>query len=292
MEPIDLDRLSTDWFENQDPHRAVYDAKAELKRLQVIGEEPSRALESLERVIEPACDGPGGDSRLAFDVANASEGAFRDAEGETGLRTPEQLELRSRSQLVIARAAYRAGYERQAFVRSLALLTWIAHFVEGRQALLVALRSSLPNGAAAAAVRALGLYPAALRRSTYGVSKQAHFLGLARPFVEAYLDSRGPGGIPVIYDRTHALASQWLYALLDAVPDDPLIARLIELEHISRPDNARGHATEPLRDFELASRAGDDRERERQRAEAKIRLEAFPLERHLRTVERRRYLAA
>jgi len=292
MEPIDLDRVSADWFENQDAHRAVADAKAELVRLRKVGDRPERALVSLEAVIEPACDGPGGDPRLAHDVAVAAEGAFRDAEQDAGSRTLEQIELRSRSQLVIARAGYRAGFEKQAFVRSLALLTWVAWFVEGRNALLAALRSSLPNGTAAAAIRALGIYPAALRRSGYRRSKQAHFLVLARPFVEAYLHSKGQGGAPVIYDRTHALASQWLYALLDVWPDDPLVPRLIELELMSRPDNARGQATEPLRDFELARRAGDIRERERQRVEAKARLEAFPLERHLQMVERQRYLAA
>jgi hypothetical protein len=291
MENVDLDRMKAHWFENQDCERAVREGKDAFVYLRSGPTTASEMLAIMETAIDPVCDGPGGDSRLAYDVALASEAFLVDSEKHVpGL--PERLELRSRNQFIIARAGYRAGFEPQAFVTTLALLGWVEKQLEGPQGMLAALKSSLSNAGAASAVRALGLYPAALRRTNYTPALKAHFLGFARPYVEAYAEGTGHSGMPVRYDRAHAVHSQWLLALLREAPDDPLIPRLRALERASRPANARGRATEPLLGFELARRAGDPVEVDRLRAEADARLRDFPLERHLKMVEQQGYLAA
>lgn len=289
---FDVDRTYSDWFENQEPERAVHAAKQALTGLKRREEAPAIALVQLEGAIGAACDGPGGDARLAYEAALAYEGPFREAEVHGGLHTPEQIELRSRGQLVIARAGHRAGFEHDAFVRMLTLLRWLEKSLEEGAGLRAGLSSSAPNAGAAAAVRALGLYPAALRRGGYDATEVAHFAYLAYPYVESYVSAGGRDALPPLYDCTHALASQWLYLFLLLAPRDALVARLITLEAATRPNNARGRATEPLRDYALARHAGNLDELERLTAEAKARLEAFPLQRHLGVVERLGYLAA
>jgi hypothetical protein len=143
---IDLDRLSADWSDGEDPLRATAEAKSQLLRVREGKVDVVAGLRTLEQLIEPACDGPGGDPLLAFQAFYQAEPAFRRAEdADAGLHTDRRLELRSRTQLLIARAGYRAGYDRPSFVRIYSLLRWIEEFVEGRSSLLGALESPAPD---------------------------------------------------------------------------------------------------------------------------------------------------
>lgn len=287
---IERQQFESDWDELQDPERAASKAAESMLSLRDHREDPVPLLPQIEKWVNPLWDAPNADPKLVVETLEAVEPAFRAAEATVELTSPERLYLRPRLQILKARAWFRYPHERQAFVEALASLSWLEGFVGGPEVLEDVL-SRPANPVAEQAVAALGIYPAALRRAGLPQTHIAQFRARGLRLVEAYLRRDG-GGVPAIYDRTHALASQWFYLAAHEVEDDDLVQTLYNLDLQTRPRTARGQATKSLREMEFAKRFGTAMQAAAHGHDAMIDLQRFRLVRHQRVVQQRSYVAA
>ena len=284
-EPIDPARFDTNWRSFADPERSVAQAAAAMTAYIVGQRRPF--LSELEALVEPLWDGPGGDAQLAYDAICACEPALISAERE--LDAAARFRHRGRLWVLRARAAYHLPDPRQGLVESFAMLRWLEREAGGQAVLLETLARPTPNISAELAVAALGIYPAALRRAQLSAEAQTHYFDYGLVLVLAYL-RLSQGGPAALYERTHALASQWFYATVGRLVDERPVRALYQLDRQTRPPDARGEATAALRDLEYARRFGDELTVERLRRVASTQL--GPLDRHRLAVDRHRYLAA
>jgi hypothetical protein len=244
----------------------------------------------MEAAAEPMFDGANGDPKLVVDALAKAEVAFRAAESTVPLISTQRLYLRSRLQVLVARAWYRYPNERQAFMTAFANLRWLEDFVGGAME-LEDIIGRPPNPAGEQAVAILGIYPAALRRADFAPAQYAEFRDRGLRLVEAYL-RLDRGGVRAIYDRTHACACQWFYLGVHELEDDDLVKELYRLDRETRPQVVRGEATCQARDMEFARRFGDPVVAEKHRLAAIADFARYRLVRHQQMAARYGYLAA
>jgi hypothetical protein len=292
--PYDADQIYADWMEHEDPERAVAMSRTYLEQVADERIDPTLELPFLQLVVEPTWDARGGDPALVLTALKHAQKACRHAERFGGLKDQARLRLRVEALVLLARAELRAKDPRGAFNTCRAVFVHVEDWVEGADALRKTLTHATPNLVAELSVATLGIFPATLRRAGLPPVLRAQFTERGLRYVTAYL---GRDGMPVFYPRTPALASQWLYLLLEdhrrgVDVDAEVIEALYRLDLRTRPTHARGQATAPLRDFEMARFRQDLTDADRQRKVAVANLEAYGLVRHQAFVEQYRYLAA
>jgi len=283
-------QLHADWFDRRDQCRALADGSAFLQALSDGAVNAVEHLGYLEEAVEPVWDSGEGDPMLALRAITSVERAFVDAERSSASAGTSRLLLRGRYSVLRARAEYRAGRYRPAFEWVLTAMTWLENEVGGGTEALTEVLRRRSNEVGELLVGVLGIFPAVLRRVSLEPAARTCFEELGLRLVEAYIHQRN---VP-IYPRSAALASQWLYRLIERgnPDDDQLINALYELDVVSRPNNARAQSTIPLREFAYAIWQGRQADAERHRGEALESLDRFGLKRHELMVQRYRYLAA
>jgi hypothetical protein len=227
---------------------------------------------------------------LALRAITSAGRAFVNIDRSSAAGGTSRQTIRGQYSVLRARAEYRAGRYRPAFEWALGAITWVENEVGGGTNALVEVLGRSRNEVSELLIGALGIYPAALRRASLEPVERPCFDELGLRLVDAYVYQPN---VP-IYRRTAALASQWFYCLTerDNPADDDLIRVLYELDVASRPTNARGQATVPLREFEYAMWQGRFADAERYRVQARECLDRFGLRRHELMVQRYQYLAA
>lgn len=283
-------QLHADWFDRRDPCRALADGTAFLQALSDGAVNGVEHLDYLAEAVEPVWDSREGDPMLALRAITSVERALVNAERSSASAGTSRLLLRGRYSVLRARAEYRAVRYRTALDWVLAAITWLENEVGGGTDGLVEVLRRSGNEAAELLVGVLGIYPAVVRRVSLEPAARSCLDELGLRLVETYVRQRSAP----IYPRTAALASQWFYRLIERgnPDDDELIDALYELDVATRPNNARGQSTIPLREFEYATWQGRHADAERYRVEARESLDRFGLRRHELMVERYRYLAA
>jgi hypothetical protein len=282
--------LHEDWFDQRDPCRALAEGSAFLEGVADGTVNAVEHLDHLEEAVEPVWDSREGDPMLALRAITSAERAFVNVERSSAAAGTSRLIIRGRYWVLRARAEYRAGRYRPAFLWALGAITWVESEVGGGTDALVVVLGRSRNEVSELLVGALGIYPAALRRVSLGPAERSCFDELGLRLVDAYVYQPN---VP-IYRRTAALASQWFYRLIEREnpADDDLIRVLYELDTVSRPKNPRSQATVALREFQYAMWQGRVADVERYWAQALESLDRFGLRRHELMVERYRYLAA
>lgn len=117
------------------------------------------------------------------------------------------------------------------------------------------------------------MIPAA-RRGAYTDDKRAIFDAAIRPIRVGF------AAADTTDERTHAFATQGAFGCLES-GEVGKGRELVEISRQTRPQNKRGHATEPLLDLELARADHRLEEARRLALDAVNRLLQFPLPRHL-----------
>jgi hypothetical protein len=282
---LERERFIADWREMEDPERAVAVAHQYLRKVSTGDFLPN--LKDLELAAEAAWDGPNGDSGLALEALLKAQILFRRVEESHELGSSERVQLRYAIWVLVARAWFRFGNWRQAFIEAFTGIRGLEELAGGRDVLgkVVGHKS---NPLAEAAVGFLGLFPAALRRAYLAPAHRDQFHKIGLGLLIAYL---GPNFKPVVYARTPAVAAQWFYYLVhDPDADDALLKALFALDQETRPRDSRGLATWDSLAMEYEKRFGRASVAETYRESALEALANLPLLRHRKVVDEWGYL--
>jgi hypothetical protein len=181
---FERERFIADWREMGDPERAVTVAHQYLQEVSSGRLLPN--LVDLELAAEAAWDGPGGDAGGALEAILKAQILFRQAEESYELGSPERVELRYAIWVLVARAWFRFGNWRQAFIEAFAGIRSLEEIAGGRDVLrkVVGHKS---NALAQAAIGFLGLFPAALRRAQLAPAHREQFHEIGFGLLIAYL---------------------------------------------------------------------------------------------------------
>lgn len=280
----ELSLLLSDWNEGCDfAEDAVATSSSLLNRI-IDGEcGGAESLRLIEAAAEPQLDGVGGNPELVVGALRAADSSLRAVGLGARLGAADALNLRLRSQTLIARACYRLpGCERSALAQSYATLTSLEE-ASDRAGVVRAIRGSNSNVIAESAVSALAILAATLRRANLQPMVRARLVGTCREYLRAYA-LQSPD--PIIYPRTAALAAQGLYLFSEEgkPADRALIQALYELDVAARPQHARGQIARALRDYAYARSMGDRKATEHCAMAALHDLAEVPLPRHQRAM--------
>lgn len=281
----EIDRAHADWFEGEDPERAVWRGRGVLSAIARGEGDPVEDLAEIEEVIEPVWDGPGGDTDLAVRAMRNMQPAFVLAEKNGRL---DRLSARLAPQRLLGRSEFRDKNYREALKRCLAIELTIEIAAEGHDRLVeIAGRSEqteLGNWSQAH----IGLRLPTIRRDRALGDNDPTFPGqLAQPsieimraFVPAALESpaaRGPNSFGAV--------SQAFFYWVERLPEDrQMIEDLYALDLLTRPTDARSQATASLRDRTYLDWRGQREAAEAKRRQIVPSLERFPLPRHIEIV--------
>jgi hypothetical protein len=251
--------------------------------------------------IEIQFEASGGDIGLALAALHASEAAHMRAAERQSPVSDRGLELWLRVPVLRARTLHRSlDGPRLALEHSYSALCWLLHqapagSLEGLGRML---SRPIANPLAQHAVAVLGIHAATVRRAPQlSLTGKARLVSEIRSLATACVMPAGHE--PVVYPRTHALATQAFFLFNDLVScgaDEPgdvdLVVRLHDLAEVTRPDTARAGATRALFEKEWLGLLGDHGGALEMAARARADLAAFELTGHLQRAERYGYLAA
>lgn len=285
------DIIFSTWREGTDPELAVRRARETIGSILASSQPVEVKIGLLEAAVEPLLDAPGGNPMLVVHAARSliKENAF--LERTTHVSSEKRLRRRVQLTVIQARGLHCAGESYMAFRATLAGITAVENFAEGREALLAKMENRPPNVAAECAVALLGIAAASLRRATLAQSSRDFWTKWICELVRSYIPKLDEPSSAYMYPGTPALV-QVLYLLAER--HDPVDATLIRALHrldmLARPTDRRALATVPLREVAVARYHDDEQRVAEQSAQARPKLVDYPLPRHLKMVEKMRYL--
>ena len=221
---IDRDRINANWFQGEDPERAVAEVTSFFQAVALGKVDCVQAFDDMEYSAPVLWDGPGGNASLVLNAVRSAKPTWEKHEKSArslGLDSAEFIDQRSRRTMLEARALHRVGECTKAFLRCHAVLAWLAEQVGGWAVLRDIIGRPGRSAVARAAVGALGLFANALYRAGFSEDLEKEHFDKGFDLVTRYL--RMEQGGPVLYPGTHALAAQNYFKAVLHVPDDEVV---------------------------------------------------------------------